>query len=167
MAWEEPPQGLEPRPLRSALALFDALEAWVQEAPMPEHEIVERIATCARILDAWPNARPLNRDRTLLEYVNATRGVPIGRLGRCVQLAIDAGGDFMPPAGDVLKRAAVEALGGAPVGTDRDELYWHAKRVAETIRAYMRRAEAVMPLNPDALLPQGPKPPQLPAESTF
>ncbi|HEU4428119.1 MAG TPA: hypothetical protein VFT98_05165, partial [Myxococcota bacterium] len=83
-------------------------------------EIPQRITICARILDAWPNARPTNRDRTLLEYVNATRGITVDRLPACVQLAIDAGGDFMPPAGELIRRATVHGLGGEPVGRDPD-----------------------------------------------
>jgi len=160
------PQARGLRPLRSELAsTFDALEALICEEPMPASEIAERIAICARILDAWPNARPMNRDRTLLEYVNALRGVPLERLERCVQLAIDAGGDFMPPAGEVLKRAASGALGGPPVGTDRDEHFWHAKRVADTVRTYQRRAEQVLPINPDAPPLPPTSGPALPAEA--
>lgn len=151
---------LQPRPLRSELGRFNDFARWAVE-PMAEGEIVDRIAVCARILDAWPNARPTNRDRTLLEYVNATRGVPLERLGQCVQLAIDAGGDFMPPAGDVLRRAAVQAAGGRPVGTDRDSLFWHEKRVAQTVERYRCLAERVAPLNPEEMLPSGPATPRL------
>lgn len=130
---------------------------------MAEAEIATRIALCARIFDAWPNARPMNRDRTLIEYVNATRGVPIERLGKCVQLAIDAGGNWMPAAGEILQRAAVQADGGAPVGTDREERFWHEKRVRQTVSLYMRRAEQIAPLSPDLSLHNGPTPPKLEA----
>ena len=133
--------------------------------PMDPGEIVDRITTCARILDAWPNARPLNRDRTLVEYVNATRGMPLESLGRCVQLAIDAGGAWMPPAGEIVRQAAVQALGGPPVGTDRDEAFWHQKRVRDTVEMYRRRADRVAPLNPDAALPSGSPQPSLPASA--
>jgi hypothetical protein len=127
----------------------------VPAAPIRPDELPDRLAACARILDAWPNARPLNRDRTLVEYVNATRGVPLERLGRVIQLAIDAGGDFMPPAGEILRRAATEALGGAPVGSDRDAAFWFQKRLRATLRRYQEAAERTAPLNPDQALTTG------------
>lgn len=115
-----------------------------------------RLSTCGRLLDAWPNARPPNRDRTLIEYLNATRGVPLERLGRCVQLCIEAGGDFIPPAGEVLRRAAAQAVGGRAIGTDPDAVYWHEKRVNRIVRKYLDRADRIAPLDPDAPIPSGP-----------
>lgn len=114
-------------------------------------EIPARLAECARILDAWPNARPLNRDRTLVEYLNATRGVPLARLGACIQFAIDAGGEWMPAAGEVLRRAAVQGAGGPVVGTDPDRRYWHELAVSRTVAKYREAAERVASVNPDAL----------------
>ena len=65
-----------------------------------------RVRQCARLFAAWPNAKPLSVDATLLEYVNATRGVPIDMLPGLIELVRDAGGEFLPPAGAVLERAA-------------------------------------------------------------
>lgn len=145
--WERSPQtarGL--RTLRSGLGQLFEREPQPFRV-MPPDEALARVAICARILDAWPNARPMNRDRTLVEYVNATRGVPLASLPACIQHAIDAGGDFMPPAGEVLRRAAVQALGGPVIGTDRDAHFWHEKRVADTLAAY--RPTDLLALDPE------------------
>lgn len=72
---------------------------------MPEDEVKARVRQCARLFAAWPNAKPGNVDATLLEYVNATRGVPIESLGAVIDSTRDAGGEFLPPAGAVLERA--------------------------------------------------------------
>ena len=152
-----------PQTLRSELGQSSDLERFL-DGPSVEieaRELAHRITVCARLLDAWPNARPLNRDRTLIEYVNATRGVPAGRLERCIQLAIDAGGDWLPPAGEVIKRAAVQGLGGPVVGTDRDALFWHEKKIAATVARYREFASYITPLNPDEPLPMGSKAKQI------
>lgn len=73
---------------------------------MSEAEVKARVRQCARLFAAWPNARPASVDATLLEYVNATRGVPIESLPALIDLVRDAGGEFLPPAGAVLERAA-------------------------------------------------------------
>lgn len=67
-------------------------------------ELKARLRQCGRLLSAWPNARPANVDLTLLEYVNATRGVPVSQLGGLIEAAIQAGGEFMPPAGALMER---------------------------------------------------------------
>lgn len=72
---------------------------------MPEAEVKARVRQCARLFAAWPNARPASVDSTLLEYVNATRGVPIESLPALIDVVRDAGGEFLPPAGAVLERA--------------------------------------------------------------
>ena len=121
---------------------------------MEPEEVAARIGICARILDAWPNARPLNRDRTLLEYVNATRGVAVEKLPACIQLAIDAGGEFMPPAGEVLRRAAIQAAGGPVVGSDPDARYWHERKVSELVALRREAAALVAPVIPEEVVGQ-------------
>ena len=121
-------------------------------------EVVHRVAACARILDAWPNARPMNRDRTLVEYVNATRGVPLGQLAGVIQAAIDAGGDFMPPAGEVLRRAVSHTIGGKPVGTDRDAHFWYEKRLAEGLQELRYATAGVAMLDPDRAIEANSRP---------
>lgn len=135
---------------------------------MEDEEALRRIATCARLFDAWPNARPWNRDRTLIEYANATRGVPLGDLDRCIQLAIDAGGDFMPPAGEVLRRAAIQSIGGPPIGNDADARFWHDSKVTRLLRVWSEQAAGVAPLNPDAPGIAAPRDrPELPQNAGF
>lgn len=145
------PKEEAPQTLQSVLAKSSVREICGSLAPMEPDEIPQRITICARLLDAWPNARPTNRDRTLLEYVNATRGVPIAGLARCIQLAIDAGGDWMPAAGDVIRRAAVQASGGEPIGKDPDARYWHELRVSKTVERCRRLADLVLPISPEAI----------------
>ena len=143
-----------PQTLQSGLGQCSDLADLGLPEPMPADEIVQRVALCARILDAWPNARPLNRDRTLLEYVNATRGVPMKRLPRCVQLAIDAGGEWLPAAGEVLRRAAVQGAGGPVIGKDPDMIYRHEKLVSRTVQLYLSEADFIAPIYPDELTGQ-------------
>lgn len=73
---------------------------------MEPGEIAQRVRHLARLFAAWPGARVTSVDLTLLEYVNATRGVPLDVLPTLVQAVIDAGGEFLPPAGTLLERAA-------------------------------------------------------------
>lgn len=73
---------------------------------MEADEIKARVRSCARLFAAWPNARPASLDLTLLEYVNATRGVPVDVLPELVGAVIAAGGEFIPPAGAILERVA-------------------------------------------------------------
>lgn len=119
---------------------------------MAADEVGQRLVICARLLDAWPNSRPTNRDRTLVEYVNATRGVRLDRLPRCVQFAIDAGGEWLPAAGEVVRRAAVQGCGGPVVGTDPDARYWHELKVSRLVAQVREDAERVATLNPDVPL---------------
>jgi hypothetical protein len=121
---------------------------------MAADEVARRVMICARILDAWPNARPTNRDRTLLEYVNATRGVAVEKLPRCIQLAIDAGGDFMPPAGEIIRRAAVQAAGGPLVGSDADRRYWHELKVSRLVQRCRDDADTILPVIPEEIAGQ-------------
>lgn len=67
-------------------------------------ELKARLRQCGRLLSAWPNARPASVDLTLLEYVNATRGVPVLQLAGLIDAAIQAGGEFIPPAGALMER---------------------------------------------------------------
>jgi hypothetical protein len=150
-----------PQTLRSALAQSSGLETFGLPEPMGAEALAQRLTICARILDAWPNSRPTNRDRTLLEYVNATRGVPLDRLPKCIQLAIDAGGEWMPAAGEVLRRSAVQALGGAPVGKDPDTRYWHELKVSKTVRGYAEAAELVGFVSPEDPMLDGHEQPKL------
>lgn len=87
-------------------AVLSSLGQTPDVEPMPEPEVKARVRQCARLFAAWPNARPASVDATLLEYVNATRGVPIDSLPALIDLVRDAGGEFLPPAGAVLERAA-------------------------------------------------------------
>jgi hypothetical protein len=119
--------------------------------PMEAGEVAERLSVCARLLDAWPNSRPMNRDRTLIEYVNATRGVRLEHLGRCIQLAIDSGGEWLPAAGEIVHRAAVQSVGGPYKGSDTDRRYWHELKVSKIVAATRERSETVAVVNPDAL----------------
>ena len=69
-----------------------------------EEELKARVRTCGRLLAAWPNARPASVDLTLLEYVNATRGVTLRELSDLISSCIQAGGEFIPPAGEIIGR---------------------------------------------------------------
>lgn len=73
---------------------------------MSEAEIKARVRQCARLIAQWPQARIGSVDATLYEYVNATRGVPLRHLHAIIDAARDAGGEFLPPAGTILERAA-------------------------------------------------------------
>ena len=121
-------------------------------------EALERLAICGRLFDAWPNARPPNRDRTLIEYVNATRTVLLGDLPRAIQHAIDAGGDFLPPAGEILRRSIGHELGGQPVGTDRDEQFWFQRRLRDALERHRQRADRVPRLDPDRSIESNTRP---------
>lgn len=76
-------------------------------------ELRARIRHCARLFAAWPNARPASIDATLLEYLNATRGVSLAELPALITSVIAAGGEFIPPAGALFERvvkAGITAL---------------------------------------------------------
>jgi hypothetical protein len=53
----------------------------------------------------------VNYDATMYEYIDATRGLNVesGELERLVQLVIEGGCEFLPPAGALLVRAATLA----------------------------------------------------------
>ena len=141
-----------PQSLQSALARMSREGMQNAQRVMAGDEIAQRLADCARVLDAWPNARPMNRDRTLLEYVNATRGVALDKLPHCIQLAIDAGGDFMPPAGEILRRAAVQAAGVPLLSSDPDQRYWHELKVSRLVAERRDAADAVLPVIPEEIM---------------
>lgn len=69
---------------------------------LSEDEVDFRRVVMARLFDAWPMAR--SDSRVLDEYVNATRAVPLRRLAAVVDDVIAKGGDFIPPAGEVIRR---------------------------------------------------------------
>lgn len=71
---------------------------------MEADEVKARGRQCSRLLSAWPNARPMSVDLTLIEYVNATRGVPLPMLSGMIDAVIQAAGEFMPPAGAIMER---------------------------------------------------------------
>jgi hypothetical protein len=63
-----------------------------------------------------------------------------------IDCCILAGGDFVPPAGEVVRRAASYLLGGEPAGKDPDEWYRFKKKVAYTVTHYAVAGESVDPI---------------------
>lgn len=135
---------------------------------MDVDEIKARIRACWRLLAAWPTARVLDPDLTLLEYVNATRGVATELLPRLIDDVIAAGGEFLPPAGTLIERVArYRVARSAPAynahvsGEQRA-----AEAVKRALRLARRDLEAVEPIAVDAVaraLPRGQTPAQIAA----
>jgi hypothetical protein len=100
---------------------------------------MQRAAILTRLWSAYPSAGRCT-ESMLIEYVNATRGLELEHLGRCVDAAIARGGEFIPSAGDVVTRAAEYLAGGPPSGDDKDA--WFRFR-----NAVKTRVEQVAKLN--------------------
>ena len=110
---------------------------------MAEDEILQRISVIGRIFAAWPNARPSNE--TILQYVNATRGIPLTDMDRFANCAIQWESDFVPPAGQIVFRAAMVAArerrlrreaekpGGYSAASPEERDAWHARRISDAV----------------------------------
>ena len=111
-------------------------------------ELKARVRECARLFAAWPNARPACLDLTLLEYVNATRGIPLDHLRGLIETVISAGGEFIPPAGAILERAARDLASARSftynghISTDQLRLEYGAS-VERELRSLQRGVEPV------------------------
>lgn len=115
---------------------------------MGADEIKARVRSCARLFAAWPNARPASLDLTLLEYVNATRGVPVEVLPEIIGSVIAAGGEFLPPAGAVLERvarhyAATKGYAYNPHVSGDEQRQRTEEREAKALKALQRGVEPV------------------------
>lgn len=121
---------------------------------MSERELAMRARQCARILHAWPAARVNNMDHTLLEYVNATRAVPLEALRPMVDALISAGGEWLPPAGEVVKRAALALSQARPRSySPASSITERENQEAALVAAEVRRATRSAP--PLLALPTG------------
>lgn len=91
----------------------------------------------------------------MYEYIDATRGLNIesGELERLVQLVIEGGSEFLPPAGTLLVRAATLAAerkvrSYSPSTTIVDRI---AMEVETTRARLVAKAESVEPVDLDDL----------------
>jgi hypothetical protein len=120
---------------------------------MDGEEIKLRVRECARLFAAWPNARPLSLDSTLMEFVNATRGVAIERLEGFVSEVIEAGGEFLPPAGAIVQRVANARATALATGYNAHvSIEERTRKIREQEQRAMREAsERVEPLRVSAV----------------
>jgi hypothetical protein len=108
-------------------------------------DILRRSAIVARLWNAYPSAGRCTEGQ-LLEYVNATRALEIAELERCIDLAIARGGEFIPSAGDVMRRAAEQIEGGPPAGEDKDAWFRFRAAVRDRLSHIAARTADVPPL---------------------
>lgn len=137
--------------LRSAASIIDsALGQCRTDRTINAAEVRRRVRVLLRLFAAWPNARPANEDATLLEYLNATRGVSLEQLPRLVQAVIDAGGEFVPPASTLLERAAkhlsrMKQRTYNPVASIEEREEWERHDLLQSFRATQREVAPVLP----------------------
>lgn len=112
---------------------------------MKHEEIMQRAAILTRLWSAYPSAGRCS-EAMLVEYVNATRGLTPEDLERCVDGAIARGGEFLPSAGDVVRRAVEHKLGGPPAGEDKGDWFHFRAEVKKRLEDISQRNQAVPPL---------------------